>query len=85
MANFGVRSFESFGDAPMAIARRDARENPRRLASITAAADYLAVEHKLIRKMIAAGKITGYRLPASNLIRVDLNEIDALLDRGRVA
>lgn len=69
----------------MAVTRRDARENPRRLASITAAADYLAVEHKLIRKMIAAGKITGYRLPGSNLIRVDLNEIDALLDRGRVA
>ena len=69
----------------MAFPRRDARENPRRLASITAAADYLAVEHKLIRKMIAAGKITGYRLPGSNLIRVDLNEIDALLDRGRVA
>lgn len=44
--------------------------NPaHRFASITAAADYLACEHKLIRKMIAAGKITGYRLPGSKLIR----------------
>ena len=34
--------------------------------------------------MIAAGKITGYRLPGSKLIRVDLNEIDALLDAGRI-
>lgn len=59
--------------------------NPaHRFASITAAADYLACEHKLIRKMIAAGKITGYRLPGSKLIRVDLNEIDALLDAGRI-
>ncbi len=69
----------------MATIRRDLRKDARRLSSITDAADYLAVEHKLVRKMIASGKITGYRLPGSNLIRVDLNEIDALLDRGRVA
>lgn len=56
-----------------------------RLASITDAAEYLACEHKLIRKMIAAGKITGYRLPGSRLIRVDLSELDTLLDAGRVA
>lgn len=56
-----------------------------RFASIADAAEYLACEHKLIRKMIAAGQVTGYRLPGSKLIRIDLNELDALLDNGRVA
>lgn len=47
--------------------------------SIADAAEYLACEHKLIRKMIATGALRGYRLPNSRLIRVDLNELDALL------
>mgnify|MGYP003383092873 CR=1 FL=1 len=51
----------------------------RRYASVADAADYLACEHKLIRKMIAGGLVTGHRLPGSRLIRVDLDELDAAI------
>lgn len=51
----------------------------RRLASPAEAASYEGVSTKTIRRQIACGAITGYKLPGSRLIRVDLNEIDAML------
>lgn len=51
---------------------------PRRLASIADAARYTACNPKTIRRRIADGSLTGYRM-TSRLIRVDLNEVDALL------
>lgn len=56
-----------------------------RLATIPDAAAYLACEHKFVRALINRGTLRGYRLPGSRAIRVDLNELDALLDNGRVA
>lgn len=50
----------------------------RRYAKITDAADYLAVNPITIRAMINDGRINGYR-SGTRLIRVDLNEIDALM------
>lgn len=50
----------------------------RRLASLTEAADYLGTCVKTIRRYIAAGKLTGYRA-GPRLIRVDLDELDAML------
>jgi excisionase family DNA binding protein len=50
----------------------------RRLESIQNAADYLGVNPKTIRRHIAAGRLTGYRA-GPRLIRVDLNELDAML------
>ena len=50
----------------------------RRYAKINDAADYLQVNPITIRTMIADGRIHGY-LSGSRLIRVDLNEIDALM------
>lgn len=50
----------------------------RRLDSIPNAADYLGVSAKTIRRYIAAGRVTGYRA-GPRLIRVDLNELDAML------
>ena len=50
----------------------------RRLASIVTAADYASVSTKTIRRYIAAGRVTGYRT-GPRLIRVDLNEVDAML------
>lgn len=50
----------------------------RRWASLAEAADYVHVSQKTLRRMIAAGSITGYRLNA-RLVRLDLNELDALL------
>ncbi len=51
----------------------------RRYAKISDAAEYLSVNPLTIRNMIADGRIHGYRSSA-RLIRVDLNEIDALMD-----
>lgn len=51
---------------------------PRRPASQQAAAEYLGVHTNTIRRYVAKGVITGYRI-GPRLIRVDLDEIDALL------
>ena len=53
-------------------------ELSRRLASIEAAANYLSVNPRTIRRYIAAGRLQGYRA-GNRLIRVDLNEVDAML------
>jgi excisionase family DNA binding protein len=49
-----------------------------RWASLDAAATHIAVSRKSIRRMISEGKITGYRA-GDRLIRVDLNELNALM------
>lgn len=51
---------------------------PRRWASLAEGADYLEVAQKTLRRLIAAGTVTGYRLGRRS-VRVDLNELDALL------
>lgn len=48
-----------------------------RWASLQRAAVYKDVSVKTIRRRIASGEITGYRHGA-RLIRVDLNELDAM-------
>lgn len=50
----------------------------RRLESIPHTADYVGVSTKTIRRMISRGQLTGLRL-GTRLIRVDLNEVDAIL------
>lgn len=50
----------------------------RRLASINQAADYAACSPKTLRRWIAAGRLTGYRL-GPRMIRVDLGEVDSIL------
>ena len=50
----------------------------RRLESIPHAAEYVGVSTKTVRRWIAAGRVTGYRA-GPRLIRVDLNELDAML------
>lgn len=50
----------------------------RRLESIPNAAEYVDVTPKTMRRWIASGRITGYRA-GPRLIRVDLNELDAML------
>ncbi len=64
---------------PRSAQRKPQPHSKRHYASIVDAADYLGCEHKLVRKMISAGKITGYRIPGSRLIRVDLNELDEIM------
>jgi len=50
----------------------------RRLAALSAAAEYGACSEKTIRRRIADGTLTGYRM-GPRLIRVDLNELDEIL------
>lgn len=50
----------------------------RRLVPLRDAAAYLGCSTKTIRRYIAAGRVTGYRA-GPRLIRVDLNDLDALL------
>ncbi|MDQ6526879.1 DNA-binding protein [Nocardioides sp. LHD-245] len=52
----------------------------RRLASIPHAAEYADVCTKTIRRRISDGSLTGYRM-GKRVIRVDLNELDALMTR----
>lgn len=50
----------------------------RRLVSLSHAAEYAGVCDRTCRRWIAAGDLTGYRA-GKRLIRVDLNELDAML------
>jgi len=52
-------------------------QQPRRLGGLNIAADFLGVSTKTVRRMIASGELTGYRV-GKRLIRVDLDEVDAL-------
>ena len=52
--------------------------NTRRLVSIGQASEYADVSSKTIRRWIAAGRVPGYRM-GPRLLKVDLNELDAML------
>jgi len=50
----------------------------RRFAAVSTAAEHAGVSEKTIRRRISDGSLPGYRL-GPRLIRIDLNELDALL------
>jgi excisionase family DNA binding protein len=49
----------------------------RRLVGVVAAAEYADVSPRTVRYWIAQGRLPGYRMGAK-LVKVDLNDIDAL-------
>ena len=51
---------------------------PRRLESLTAAAEYADISTRTLRRYIAAGRLTAYRV-GPRLIKVDLNDLDEML------
>lgn len=54
----------------------------RRYITIAEAAEYLQISDRTVRRLIADGELTDYRMGRSHrLIRVDLNEIDDELMR----
>lgn len=53
-------------------------DQPRRYASPATAAHYAEVSRATIHNWIKRGQLTAYRMNA-RVIRVDLNELDALL------
>jgi excisionase family DNA binding protein len=50
----------------------------RRFASVEVAADYADVSTRTIRRYIADGRLTGYRV-GPRLVKVDLADLDALV------
>jgi excisionase family DNA binding protein len=50
----------------------------RRYASLSDTAEYIGVNEKTVRRRIADGTLTGYRL-GGRLLRIDLNEVDQAL------
>jgi excisionase family DNA binding protein len=58
---------------PFPTGRRPAA---RRLAAVQAAAAMYDVDPKTVRRWIASGLITGYRV-GDRLVKVDLNEVEA--------
>ena len=67
----------------MSFARAQTQQPHRRMVSLEVAAETLGVSPKTIRRMIAAGEITGYKVGAGSAgrrpIRVDAADLDALL------
>jgi excisionase family DNA binding protein len=54
----------------------------RRYITIAEAAEYLQISVHTVRRLIADGELTGYRMGKSRrVIRVDLNDIDDKLMR----
>jgi excisionase family DNA binding protein len=53
---------------------------PQKFESIEHAADRLDVSPKTVRRMIAQGRVTGYRI-GTKLVRVASDEIDTQLIR----
>lgn len=51
----------------------------RELVSIQEVADHLGVAPVTVRRLIAAGKLRGYRV--GHAVRLDLNEVDADLQQ----
>lgn len=51
---------------------------PPRWGSIEQTAEHLGVHPRTVRRMIAEGRLTGFRL-GSRIVRIDLNEVDDLL------
>ena len=62
------------------MATRPTQSPARSYGSIEAAAERLGCSPRTVRRMIAAGEITGYRL-GKRMVRVDLGEIESALRR----
>jgi len=56
---------------------RPTQNAERRYASMADAADYAACNERTLRRQIAEGKLTGYRL--GRVYRIDLNELDQIM------
>lgn len=57
----------------------EAPPSPRKWVSQQQAAEHLGISDRNIRKMIADGRLTGYRIGNSRMFRLDLNEVDAAM------
>lgn len=54
---------------------------PRRnLVTQQKAADYLGITDRSVRNLISRGELTGFKLRGVRAVRVDMNEVEALVD-----
>lgn len=60
------------------------QKRPPRRVPLSEAADYTGLSIRTIRRYIAQGRLTGYRIGPTR-IRVDLDEVDALFSAIPVA
>ncbi|WP_222851173.1 helix-turn-helix domain-containing protein [Phytoactinopolyspora mesophila] len=58
---------------------RTRRAPVRELLSVTAAAEYLGVSKRTIRRMIHAGHLKAYRIRRRGMIRVTRTDLDDML------
>ena len=58
----------------------DAVNGGRRYVSVNDAAAYLGVTDRTIRLMLADGRLTAFRGLGSRVTRVDLNEVDRVME-----
>lgn len=52
---------------------------PQRLTSAEAAAEFLGCTERTIRNLISRGELTGYRIGKTRMLRLDMDEVEALL------
>jgi excisionase family DNA binding protein len=55
------------------------RYKPRLTTGIPGAAQRLGVDVKTVRRMIADGRLKAYRLNGDGLIRINVDDLEALL------
>jgi excisionase family DNA binding protein len=51
----------------------------RRWASMKKTADYMGLAERTVRQMITDGRLTGYRIGRTRTVRLDLNEVDDIM------
>lgn len=56
----------------------------RRYATVTEAAAYISANRRFIYEKIATGELTRYAI-GKRFVRVDLNQLDTLMEAGGVA
>jgi excisionase family DNA binding protein len=52
----------------------------RRYVSVDDVAEYLGVTDRTVRNMIYDGRLTGYRGLGARVLRIDLNQVDAMME-----
>jgi excisionase family DNA binding protein len=61
----------------MLVGSQGAGEQSPDLAPLPRAAEHLGCSHKTVRRYVAAGDLTGYRV-GKRMLRIDMNEVRAL-------
>lgn len=73
------------GQAAKAAPATSRTRQPRRWASLKEACGYSGFAERTIRARISDGQLPAYRPTGSRVLRVDLNDVDALIEgAGRI-